>query len=98
MHGRDLAVGLIWPTRVTGLRHVLAVVSSTESGINHFNIGLRPDLVLSQMGRQRSEIERSVDFLIVYVPFNLGKLLQESLAVVVKLLTGRHTLSPILFT
>jgi len=78
-------------TVVTGLGHVLAVVSSTESGINHLNIGLHPDLVLSQMGRQLPEIERSVDFLILYVPFNLSKLLNENLAVVVKLLTGGHT-------
>ena len=45
------------------------------------------------MGRQLPEIEGSVDFLTRYVPFNLGKLLNENLAVMVKLLTGGHTLS-----
>jgi hypothetical protein len=68
----------------------LAVASSTESSVNHASIGLRPDLILSQMGRQLSEIERSVDVLTLYVLFNLGKLLNESLAVLVKILAGTH--------
>jgi hypothetical protein len=72
---------------------VLAVVSSGKSGINHASVGLRPDLVLSQMGGQLCEIEGSVDFLILYVAFNLGKLLNENLAVLVKVLTGGHALS-----
>ena len=72
---------------------MLAIVSSTESGVNNASIGLRPNLVLIQMGRQLSEIERSVDFLILYVPLNLGKLLSKSLAGRVKVLTGGHTLS-----
>ena len=69
------------------------MVSSTESGVNHAGIGLRPDLVLSQMGRQLSEIERSVDFLILYVSLNLGKLLNKNPTVPIKLLTRIHILS-----
>jgi hypothetical protein len=72
---------------------VLAVVSGIESGVNNASIGLRPDLELIQMGRQLSEIERGVDFLILYVPLNLGKLLNETLAGLIKVLTGDHSLS-----
>jgi hypothetical protein len=72
---------------------VLAVVRTTQSGVDDTSIGLSPDLVLSQMGGKLCEIEGSVDFLIGDVPFDFGKLLNESLAGAVKVLTGSHMLS-----
>jgi hypothetical protein len=69
---------------LTGSRHVLVIEVSTQSGVDHASIGLRPDLVLTQMGRQLSEIERSIDFLIFHVAFKLGKLLSKRPAVSMK--------------
>ena len=79
------------------LHLMLAVWGNTEGGVNHANVRLRPHLILSQIGRQLFEIEGSVDFLVLYMSFNLAELLKENLAVVVKLFTGAHTLSLLRF-
>jgi hypothetical protein len=72
---------------------ILCVACFTRMRFPRTTVCLRPDLVLSQMGGQLCEIEGSVNFLILYVAFNLGKLLNEDLAVLAKVLTGGHTLS-----
>ena len=72
---------------------MLAIVSSTEGSINYASIGLRPHSVLSQLGRQFCEVEGSVDFVILYVPLDLGEVFTEGLAGLVEVLTGGHTLS-----